>query len=94
MKRIDVSKFETAHLFWGNALFNIQLYVPVVVSTWNSDKTDRQVKVVDDAYNHCVYMADYDKVHHYGRDYPRFLEWVNVNVMPFVEKNGSVGGHG
>ena len=94
MKRIDVSKFETAHLLWGNAMFNIQLYVPVVVSSWNAKKTNKEVTVIDDAYNHCTYVTDYDKVHHYGKDYPRFLNWVNENVMPLVEKNGSVGGHG
>ena len=75
-------------------MFNILLYVPVVVSTWNSDKTDENVHVIDDAYTQCEYDSDYDKVHHYGRDYPRFLEWLNRNVMPIVEKNGSVGGHG
>ena len=94
MKRIDMTKMESAHLFWGNALFNIQMYMPVVVSTWNADKKTTEIKVVDDAYNHCTYVTDYDKVHHYGKDYPRFLDWVNRNVMPFVERNGSVGGHG
>ena len=94
MKRIDVSKFETAHLLWGNAMFNIQLYVPVVVSTWNVEKTDETIHVIDDAYDHCEYDVDYDKVHHYCKDYPKFLDWVNKNVMPLVEKNGSVGGHG
>lgn len=94
MKRIDMRKLETAHLFWGNALFNIQLYMPIVISTWNVEKTNETVHVIDDAYNHCEYDVDYDKVHHYGKDYPRFLDWVNKNVMPLVEKNGSVGGHG
>ena len=94
MRRIDVSKLESAHLLWGNAMFNIQLYVPVVVTRWAFDKSNKAVKVVDDAYNHCTYIADYDKIHHYGKDYPRFLEWVNKNVMPMVKQNGSVGGHG
>lgn len=87
-------KLESVHLLWGNAMFNILLYVPVVVSTWNAEKTDETVHVVDDAYNHCEYDVDYDKVHHYGRNYPVFLDWLNNNVMPIVEKNGSVGGHG
>lgn len=94
MKRIDVSKFDSVHLFWGNALFNIQLYVPVVVSRWDSDKSDTKVLVQDDAYTHCTYLANYDEVHHYGKDYPRFLKWVNENLMPLVERNGSIGGHG
>ena len=94
MKKIDVSKFESAHLFWGNALFNIQLYVPVVVSRWNADKTDKKVAVVDDAYTNCTYVADYDKVHHYGKDYPRLLKWLEENIMPICQKNGSVHDHG
>lgn len=94
MKRIDMRKLESAHLLWGNAMFNILLYVPVVVSTWNSEKTDDTVHVIDDAYTQCEYDVDYDKVHHYGRNYPVFLDWLNNNVMPIVEKNGSVGGHG
>ena len=94
MKRIDVSKFDSVHLFWGNALFNIELYVPVVVSRWSEDKSNKQVLVQDDAYTHCTYLANYDEVHHYGKDYPRFLKWVNENVMPMVETNGSIGSHG
>lgn len=94
MKRIDVSKFDSVHLFWGNALFNIELYVPVVVSRWSEDKLNKQVLVQDDAYTHCTYLANYDEVHHYGKDYPRFLKWVNENVMPMVETNGSIGSHG
>ena len=94
MKRIDVSKFDSVHLFWGNALFNIELYVPVVVSRWSEDKLNKQVLVQDDAYTHCTYLAKYDEVHHYGKDYPRFLKWVNENVMPMVETNGSIGSHG
>lgn len=94
MKRIDVSKFDSVHLFWGNALFNIQLYVPVVVSRWDSTKDNTKVMVQDDAYTHCTYLANYDEVHHYGMDYPRFLEWVNENLMPMVRKAGSIGGHG
>lgn len=94
MKRIDMRKLESAHLFWGNAMFNIQLYVPIVVSTWNAEKTDETVHVIDDAYGHGEYDVDYDKVHHYGKDYPKFMDWLNKNVVPFVEKNGSVGGHG
>ena len=94
MKRIDVSKFDSVHLFWGNALFNIELYVPVVVSRWSEDKLNKQVLVQDDAYTHCTYLANYDEVHHYGKDYPRFLKWVNEKVMPMVETNGSIGSHG
>lgn len=94
MKRIDVSKFDSVHLLWGNSLFNIELYVPVVVSRWNSEKTNKQVLVQDDAYTHCSYVANYDEVHHYGKDYPRFLKWVNEKVMPIVETNGSIGSHG
>ena len=94
MKRIDVSKFDSVHLFWGNALFNIELYVPVVVSRWSEDKSNKQVLVKDDAYTHCTYLANYDEVHHYGKDYPRFLKWVNENVMPMVGANGSIGSHG
>ena len=94
MKRIDVSKFDSVLLFWGNALFNIELYVPVVVSRWSEDKSNKQVLVQDDAYTHCTYLANYDEVHHYGKDYPRFLKWVNENVMPMVETNGSIGSHG
>lgn len=94
MKRIDVSKFDSVHLFWGNALFNIELYVPVVVSRWSEDKSNKQVLVQDDAYTHGTYLANYDEVHHYGKDYPRFLKWVNEKVMPMVETNGSIGSHG
>lgn len=95
MGRIDVSKFESAHLLWGNALFNIELYVPVVVSRWVVDKPiGQKVLVQDDAYTHCSYLADYDKVHHYGKDYPRFLDWVEQKVMPMVVANGSIGSHG
>jgi hypothetical protein len=94
MKRIDVSKFDSVHLFWGNALFNIELYVPVVVSRWSEDKSNKQVLVQDDAYTHCTYLANYDEVHHYGKDYPRFLKWVNEKVMPMVKANGSVGSKG
>ena len=94
LKRIDVSKFESAHLLWGNALFNIQLYVPVVVSRWLFDKSNKTVHVIDDAYTHTTYEADFDKVHHYGQDYPRFLKWVNERVMPMVKANGSVGSKG
>lgn len=94
MKRIDVSKFDSVHLLWGNALFNIQLYVPIVVSRWDTSKTDKIVLVQDDAYTHCTYTANYDEVHHYGKDYPRFLKWVNEKVMPMVKANGSIGSHG
>ena len=94
LKRIDVSKFESAHLLWGNALFNIQLYVPVVVSRWLFDKSNKTVHVIDDAYTCSTYEADFDKVHHYGQEYPRFLKWVNDKVMPMVFANGSIGGHG
>ena len=94
MKRIDCSKIESAHLLWGNAMFNIQLYVPIVVSTWDAGKKDGTIEVRDDAYTYSTYVCNYDKVHPYGKDYPRFLEWVNQNIMPLVEKNGSVGSHG
>ena len=94
MKRIDVSKIETAHLLWGNAMFDIQLYVPIVVSHWNAEKNGKTIKVIDDAFKNGTYVCDYDKVHRFGPRYPELLEWVNKSVMPFVEQNGSVGSHG
>ena len=94
--RLDLDGIESAHLFWANALFNIQLSVPVVVSRWNANKigkSNKTVHVIDDAYTHCEYDAPADKIHYYGKDYPMLLDWYNRSIIPIIERNGSIGSH-
>ena len=89
-KDVDMSKFESIHLFWGNELFNIGLFVPVCVSTWKKNKVGNIVMVIDDAFTKTSYDCDCGMVHLHGTMYPVFLKWLNENVdfSDNVAKNG------
>jgi len=79
-KDVDMSKFESLHLFWGNELFNIGLFVPVCVSIWKKDKVGNTVKVIDDAFTKTTYECDCNMVHLHGKMYPYLIKWLNENV--------------
>lgn len=77
---VDVSKLESLHLFWANELFNIQSFVPVCISSWEKDRNDGSVRVIDDAYTKSTYVSKVDEVHMYGPLFPKFMSWFNSNV--------------
>ena len=73
---LDMTKFESVRLFWGNGLFNIGLYTPVCISVWNNLKSDKYIEVIDDGYTNSVYRCKYDEVHIYGKLFPKLSLWV------------------
>lgn len=79
-KDVDMSKFESLHLFWGNELFNIGLFVPVCVSIWKKDKVGNTVKVIDDAFTKTTYECDCNMVHLHGKMFPIIMDWFENNV--------------
>ena len=90
-EEVDMSKFESLHLFWGNELFNIGLFVPVCVSVWKKDKVGNTVKVIDDAFTKTTYDCDCNMVHLHGKMYPDLIKWLNENV-DFTDNVAKHGG--
>ena len=90
-KDIDLTKLEKVHLLWGNAMFNIQLFMPICVSTWVADKDGSTVTVVDDAYTHSTYSCQCDAISQHGGEYAKFRKWLDENVpLPL----GDIYAHG
>lgn len=77
---IDLSKLERVHLLWGNAMFNIQLFMPICVSTWRKGKVGTDVAVRDDAYTHSSYVCPCDEINQHGGEFRRFRKWLDENV--------------
>ena len=74
---LDMKKFETVHMFWANGVFGIGLYTPICVTTWNSEKDNKEITVIDDGYTNSIYTCDYNKVHIYGKEFSKLLNWAN-----------------
>jgi hypothetical protein len=41
---------ESVNMFWGNKLFDIKLFMPCCISTWNTNKTNDDCSVTDNAF--------------------------------------------
>lgn len=84
-KDINVDKIESVHLIWGNKMFAIGLFVPVGVTIWRNDKTNKVIEVVDDAFTGKTYKCEHSMIHIYGEKYPYFKKWVSAINMGTIE---------
>ena len=66
----NTNYLETVNLFWGNKLFNIDLFVPMCISFWNTTKTSPN----------CIFNNEKIEVH------PNDISFLSKEIFEMIER--------
>lgn len=78
--------------FWGNKLFNIDMFMPLCISFWDFTKKINVVKVTDNAFGPYKYECDINEISFYGNKFKEIFKFKNI-IDQIIKRNGSFVDH-
>ena len=85
------TSLDTTILFYGNIIFDINLFNPITISYFNNTKKNNEIKVIDRTTNNCEYVAkSINDITVFSDKFETIVKQVKSRIESWINKNSSI----